>query len=526
MRPIFRILIVVLIVLGIFFRVANLEQKIITCDECITEVRASAYQDESVWQSIQRDQVVTPEAITKFQQIKTHSNAIDTIKVTAIGAPQHPPLYWLLIRFWMQIFGNSVSSLRYLSVIFSVLTFPALYWLCWELFRSAIVGWLAIAFIAVSPVHIFQAQNARPYSLWILLIVMSSAALLRALKSDHKWPWLLYGLTLALSLYTYLFSIFVLLAHGAYVLLRAEFQQPKKLHAYLLTSGLALLSFSPWLLVVLLNLKTANEMTSWTGMPVDSQIDFIWSWVKNLADMFLFWNIHFELAPPLTEASFVFSCGTALVILVTYAFYFLQKQASKEAWVFIFALTSIPVFILIAADLILGGRRSALGRYVYPSIIGIQIAVSYLLGMNLTRSVIWRVMAAVLLSCGVLSCAVSAQAEMWDGRPDFYLQSARIINQTVHPLVISDDNIVCGVMPLNAQLTPNASWLLVSHPAQLEIPYEFSDVFLYNVSNELKSQLEKQYKFRPAYQYSYPGSFIWKAQPPSILWQLDKAKAP
>lgn len=527
-----RFLIAIVIALGIFFRVVNLDQKIIDGDESITQVRAAGYkgegygveeyQGESVAKLIQRDRVVTPEEMARFQRIQANPSAIDTIKATANGAPQHPPLYWLLIRFWMQAFGNSAHALRSLSVMFSVLTFPALYWLCWELFGSAIVSSIAIALVTVSPVHIFQAQNTRPYSLWILMIVVSSAALLRALRSDRKLNWVIYGVTLALSLYTYLFSIFVLIAHGIYVIVREGFRKTQNLTAYLLTSGLVILSFLPWILVVLLNLKTANQMTSWTAMPVDSYIDLFWSWVKNLADVFLFWNVQFTSVLPLTEPLFVFSFGTALVIFVTYAFYFLTTHSSKKEWVFLFALTGVTVLTLIAADLILGGRRSALGRYLYPSILGIQMTVAYLLGMKFPGSIVWRVVTVVLLSCGVLSSAVSAQTELWNGHPDFSLQSARIINQTTRPLVISDDDIVFGLMPLNTRLAPKVRWILVSQPEQVRISDEFSDVFLYSASDNLRSQLEKKYQFKPAYQYSYPGSFIWKASPPSILWKIDK----
>jgi uncharacterized membrane protein len=525
-------LIAIVIALGIFFRVVNLDQKIVGGDECITQVRAAGYkgesygveeyQGESVAKLIQRDRVVTPEEMTRFQRIQTNPNAIDTIKATATGAPQHPPLYWLLIRFWMQAFGNSTNALRSLSVIFSVLTFPALYWLCWKLFSSAIVSSIAVALVAVSPVHIFQAQNARPYSLWILMIVVSSAALLRALRRDRTLNWVIYGVTLALSLYTYLFSIFVLISHGIYVIIREGLRKTQSLTAYLLTSGLVILSFLPWILVVFLNLKTADRMTSWTAMPVDFYSDLFWSWVKNLADVFLFWNIQFTSVLPLTQPLFVFSFGTALVILVTYAFYFLKTHSSIKEWVFLFALTSVTVLTLIAADLILGGRRAALGRYVYPSILGIQLTVAYLLGMKFPRSIAWRVITVVLLSCGVLSSTVGSQTEAWNGHSDFSLQSARIINQTTQPLVISDDDIVFGLMPLNTRLTPKVRWILVSQPEQVRIPDEFSDVFLYNASDELRSQLEKRYKFKSAYQYSYPGNFIWKASPPSILWKLDK----
>lgn len=528
-----KFLIAIAIVFGIFFRVVNLDQKIISGDECITQVRASGYKGEaygveeykgeSVAKLLPRDQIVAAGDISRFQQPLANPTPIDTLKVTASGAPQHPPLYWLLVRFWMQIFGNSIGATRSLSVIFSVLAFPAMYWLCLELFGSTTVGWIAVALLAVSPVHIFQAHNARPYSLWILMMLLSSTSLIRALKSpqNQKRHWLAYGITLGLSLYTYLFSFFVLIAHGIYVFVREGFGKTRAFRNYCLTTGCVVLAFSPWIVVVLLNWKTANTMTAWTGTPVTSLTDLFWSCIKNLLEIFLFWNIQFDAFTPLTESSSVFVLGTAIAILSSYAFYFLYKKSPHQEWVFVFALISTTVFTLMAADLLLGGRRVALGRYLYPSILGIQLAVAYLLGMKFKNSTPWRVIVIALLSCGIVSSAVSVQSQTWRGHPDFSIQSAQIINQAERPLVISDNDIVFGLMPLNTLLSPKVNWILASQPENVTVPSQFSDIFLYEASTELQSYLKDKYEFEAVYEYAYPGSFIWDVPPPSILWKLE-----
>ncbi|MEL7039342.1 MAG: hypothetical protein AAFO04_27570, partial [Cyanobacteria bacterium J06592_8] len=98
------------------------------------------------------------------------------------------------------------------------------------------------------------------------------------------------------------------------------------------------------------------------------------------------------------------------------------------------------------------------------------------------------------------------------------------INQASHPLVISDGDLVHGLMPLNTKLSPNVNWILVSQPKKVMIPSTFSEVFVYKASDELEAHLKKIYKLKPVYQYSYPGNFIWKAPPPSILWKLEALK--
>ena len=93
--------------------------------------------------------------------------------------PHHPPLYYVINRIWGKIFGTSILAMRSLPAIISLLAFPCIHWLCLELFEESITGSVAIALIAVSPFHLAYAQEARQYSLWVVITLLSSEALLR-----------------------------------------------------------------------------------------------------------------------------------------------------------------------------------------------------------------------------------------------------------------------------------------------------------------------------------------------------------
>ncbi|NJO50935.1 MAG: hypothetical protein HC840_17495 [Leptolyngbyaceae cyanobacterium RM2_2_4] len=142
---------------------------------------------------------------------------MDTVKALSTH-PEHPPLYYLLVRiwtqFWTQWFGNSVAVFRSLSVVLSILTLPCLYWLCAELFELSLTRSLILAIVAVSPLHVLYAQEAREYSLWILAIVLSGAALLRATRLQTQASWKVYAATVALGLYSHLLFIWVAIAQS------------------------------------------------------------------------------------------------------------------------------------------------------------------------------------------------------------------------------------------------------------------------------------------------------------------------
>ena len=93
-------------------------------------------------------------------------------------------LYYLLLRPWLH-FGNSESFVRSLSVIFGVATIPAIYFLGRRLFDSH-VGLVAAALLAVNAYHVRYSQEARCYSLMVLLCVCSSFFFLKSLEAPSR----------------------------------------------------------------------------------------------------------------------------------------------------------------------------------------------------------------------------------------------------------------------------------------------------------------------------------------------------
>ncbi|HHP7245612.1 MAG TPA: glycosyltransferase family 39 protein, partial [Elainellaceae cyanobacterium] len=172
-------LILVLLILGVFFRVVNLDSKVYWHDEVFTSIRAAGYVGDEIESQLFNGTVLSADDLLVYQRL-TPDKGIDDTLYALTTHPEHPPLYYLMVRGWMELFGSSVAAIRSLSVLSSLLTFPALYWLCLELFGSAMVGGMAIALFAVSPFHILYAQEARHYSLWTLATILSCAALLRA----------------------------------------------------------------------------------------------------------------------------------------------------------------------------------------------------------------------------------------------------------------------------------------------------------------------------------------------------------
>ncbi|MFE1747935.1 glycosyltransferase family 39 protein [Coleofasciculus sp. H7-2] len=511
-----RFLVIIVLILGIFFRFANLDRKVYQHDEAFTSMRISGYSKPEVQQQLFDGRVISVEDLQKYQRPNSEKDLIDTIQVLA-QYPEHPPLYYVIARFWVQCFGSSVAVTRSLGALISLLAFPCIYWLCRELFESSLTGWIAIAIIAISPLHVLYAQEARQYSLWTVTVLLSSAALLRAIRVKTKLSWVIYAVTAALGLYSNLFFGLTLIGHGIYVILTRIRRENKAFIAYLLAAIAASLTFVPWVLVVFSSDRIIDRVASAPKPP--NLFTLVKWWTRNLSNIFLDIDPSGNWFDPIGYDD-PFSIPLTL-ILVGYSIYFLYRHTPVKVWLFILTFTGMAVIPLMLRDLMTGGFLSTATRYLIPSYLGIQIAVAYLLASKITWSFnsirqqkLWQFVMVALLSCGVLSCAISSPAEVWWNKfmDTYNPQVARIVNQASHPLVISDTKIPGSVLSLSHLLSPKVQLQLVNKPKTFLAADGFSEVFLFDSSDTLREQLERKqgYKFDIAFKgYKFE---LWEAK--------------
>ena len=118
-------------------------------------------------------------------------------------------LFAVVEKLWCDIFGHSEVSLRLLPALFGILTVPALYLLGRTLFSSG-AGHIAALLVAVNPCAIYFSQDARPYSLFLLLSVVSAYFAIRSLRSESGRPRVLFALSALAGLYVHPYGVFLL----------------------------------------------------------------------------------------------------------------------------------------------------------------------------------------------------------------------------------------------------------------------------------------------------------------------------
>jgi uncharacterized membrane protein len=123
--------------------------------------------------------------------------------------------YWLL-HHWVAL-GDSELVVRMLSVVTAVATVIAIYFLGARLFGPR-VGIISAALLAINAFHIQYSQEARSYSVVILLITLSSFFLVRSIQRPYWGNWMVYAVLTILSVFSHYFGALVLLAHGVSLL--------------------------------------------------------------------------------------------------------------------------------------------------------------------------------------------------------------------------------------------------------------------------------------------------------------------
>ena len=164
--------------------------------------------------------------------------------------PTNPPIYYLILHFWMKLFGTTETGIRSLNIVPSVFCVWLAYRFSDRLFDRG-VAYVSAAYMTFSTFQIYYAQEARCFALLTVLLLAATMCLWEALNSESaRQGYLYYGaytLLAALALYTHFITIFFLAAHGLYVLFR------RTKHLWNVTASIAgaLLLFSPWLITML-----------------------------------------------------------------------------------------------------------------------------------------------------------------------------------------------------------------------------------------------------------------------------------
>lgn len=160
----------------------------------------------------------------------------------------HPPLFHVILRGWILLFGSSEAVVRIPSVILGTLTVYITYLIGKKLFEGK-TGLIAATLIATSPLHIYYSQEARMYALAAFLASLSAYFFISIIKKDNFYLWVGFVVTTVLMLYTDYLPYLLLPVYLAYLLTIRKKLSKSTVRAFIPALILIIILLVPWLII-------------------------------------------------------------------------------------------------------------------------------------------------------------------------------------------------------------------------------------------------------------------------------------
>ena len=244
--------------------------------------------------------------------------------LAATAGDTHPPLYYLLI--WP--LGQLHAPIWVLRIPGALLSLASV-WLFWRILEDLElrprVRIAALILMAIMPIQLYYAQEARMYSLLEFQVLAACLAMLR-----KRWGW--FGLACALMLWTQYYAIFYIATLGLVALIRNKCEEHQKIFLSLALAGLA---FLPWVTVL------QNQMQTLQGS--------YWMQLTGVGMLprVLFENLFMPPSNAVIQIPLMLACFAWLAGALLYAFLHRSENLGSILW-----LAFLPFVLAVLVSLV------------------------------------------------------------------------------------------------------------------------------------------------------------------------------
>lgn len=241
-----------------------------------------------------------------------------------------PPVYYLILHYWIRVFGTSEIAARSLSLL--GFTLAAMVVILWseKLFRKHWLSWVTPLLFITNPMLLYYAFEVRTYGWYIFFVTLSLYAYIQE-------RWRLFVLASILGFYTHTYFLFLVASLGIHWLVvhRKKFVKPPLLlfrEPMIASMILVMSAMLPWIIRVIQSAGTLKN--SWY-FPID------WHLVKSVLG-----NIYlgYEGTP---WHLWGFTVNLSLLLLVLFFLALKRKATRQRNTVFLFTVF-VPLFLVIA----------------------------------------------------------------------------------------------------------------------------------------------------------------------------------
>jgi uncharacterized membrane protein len=397
------------IAVGLILRFWNLDLKPLWLDETITLLFSLG----RTYDDIPRE-VLLP--LTELLGTLTwHAQSCGAIAQNISHQSTHPPLFFCLMHQWMGYLQGSDRSLlwqvRSLSALFGTGAIAVMYCLNRVAFSHRAGVWAA-GLMAVSPFAVYLSQEARHYTLPMLVIAASLIPLVQicstASKKRQLLPWMAWIGLSSLGFYIHYFCVLAFAAQVA-VLAVVLLQQRRSMLGVTIATSAVILTLLPWLPIVLGH--TQRPETDWLKFNSTLGLHWLEPIVRLLAGC-----IVSIIMLPVEEQSLPVTIVNGLLMLGFIGYLgrwlwqgrsqlFVHPQARQSAQILQYFLLAMGIEFLalvyvLHKDLTLAFRYNFI---FYPALCSLLAASVCELSLRPSKAIANRVLPWALIGVGIIS---------------------------------------------------------------------------------------------------------------------------
>lgn len=290
-----------------------------------------------------------------------------------------PPLFYVLLHFWMKVTGSAEVQTHLLSLVFALATIPAALWAGWSLFGRR-TGWMFAVLVALSPYVASYATETRMYSLMILLSTLAIATFLHGFVFRSRGYIPAFAVLLAALLYTHNWALLFAVgaAVGVVICLVVSAERGPLLLDAALAFGTACLAYLPWLPTLLYQRAhtAAPFLPQVTPALVKDDLFRLVGGKEALAVIGLgaLPALVILVRRPLNHQALAVAAAAAVPVLVVAAGW--ATSRNNSVWAFRYLAVIVPPILLVAAVGFARGGPVALAALGVLALLNVPVADS------------------------------------------------------------------------------------------------------------------------------------------------------
>lgn len=448
-----------------------------------------------------------------FGAYMIHYNFLDIARYTATDV--HPPLFYWCLKIWAAVFGQTEFGLRSMSVFFGVVTALFGFLLTRRQFgrRAAITG---LFVLALSPLFIRYSQEARMYAMVAAIVLSATYVLLRAVETKSRKLWVLYGVLVALGMWTHYFTALAWLSHWVwrYITIRRTGVRRKVFAKkffdknWLTAHIIAIVLFLPWLPAMAIQLVVVQTGGFWI-QPVG--VDTITGYFGTL----VFFLEHDHVTGWLSAALALMGVVVTVLAVRTYR---LGNETFKRNYLLLFCLAAVsPILLFIISLPPL--TSSFVERYLLPAAAASAFFIGVILVHGLKKTKIWKqlVVYAVIVSMLVFGLSQMYYYGNYNKNSRTDIKTKQLVKQAIahstpgEPIIVSTPWVFYEAVFYDSTDHP-----IYFIDAQTSYGYGSLDMLKYSDNHKIKD-LDAFTKSHPTVWYI--GYFSGDVTPPESTWK-------